>query len=456
MAFTRIILFFSILLFFQSCLKEHEQGLEVRMKLDSHKEKIAFRAENIEFPFYFLQSNYPNFFNFDEYKFDESQVEYDTVYFTASYFDYYKSIIHFKGINKNNLDTIKILEDKYNFDFGKESEKKEFSMLTAVTGFSKQQQFLVVDVNRNKNLNEESIYYKEKNYFKSKANLRPIIKYRQSFYQKNQLENYERLIEIKPYTGNYFYHKMKDTIAKKVALIGELKDYWKGEFKIGKNKYEIAAQGFNTKKLEFLIKKQDLKFSSISEYDNTDFRYKMYDTLVVNSVALRIDTVLKDGNGKLFNLKLEKVDNFKAKDFGFRTNQKIGNIELLSLDKELVQLNKLSRGSEYTLIYFWGTWCKPCRESTNSLIELHHKYSDSLQILGVAYEKNIETLLNYKKEIPWTNFFVEKKYNPNSILQKLHIDGFPSFILIDSEGIILHRGSEVRTIEKIQKIISKK
>jgi thiol-disulfide isomerase/thioredoxin len=38
------------------------------------------------------------------------------------------------------------------------------------------------------------------------------------------------------------------------------------------------------------------------------------------------------------------------------------------------------------LINFWATWCPPCREEIPALIELQKKYTDQLQIIGIAQD----------------------------------------------------------------------
>lgn len=105
---------------------------------------------------------------------------------------------------------------------------------------------------------------------------------------------------------------------------------------------------------------------------------------------------------------------------------------------------------DYTLFYFWGTWCYPCKvfekEKMSELIALASQHN--IPIITIAaenindfnlWEKSLE---GNKKEL--INFFAFGKFKEGSVglaihhlLAALNINSFPSLMLVDQKGNIL-------------------
>lgn len=67
------------------------------------------------------------------------------------------------------------------------------------------------------------------------------------------------------------------------------------------------------------------------------------------------------------------------------TNQRLLDFELQSVKGRPVRFSQMP--SELTLLFFWGTWCKPCHEAMPHLVELQRQLAaDNVQIVGIAYE----------------------------------------------------------------------
>jgi thiol-disulfide isomerase/thioredoxin len=91
------------------------------------------------------------------------------------------------------------------------------------------------------------------------------------------------------------------------------------------------------------------------------------------------------------------------------------------------------------LIDFWGSWCKPCLSAIPFLSQLAKKYRNEGFML-VSVDVNDE-------EAKWRAFIAQNKMNwthtrdSNGKIPRLfQITGFPTYILIDHEGIIRYRG----------------
>jgi peroxiredoxin/Flp pilus assembly protein TadD len=88
------------------------------------------------------------------------------------------------------------------------------------------------------------------------------------------------------------------------------------------------------------------------------------------------------------------------------------------------------------LLDFWGTWCPPCVESVPELRNLHKRYSKEANfvIIGISSDSD---------DAEWREFTVKNKMvwpqyrdQDRKILRAFGIRAFPTYILIDHEGIV--------------------
>jgi peroxiredoxin len=88
------------------------------------------------------------------------------------------------------------------------------------------------------------------------------------------------------------------------------------------------------------------------------------------------------------------------------------------------------------LLDFWGTWCPPCVESVPELRNLHKRYSKEANfvIIGISSDSD---------DAEWREFTVKNKMvwpqyrdHDHKILRAFGIRAFPTYILIDHEGIV--------------------
>ncbi len=100
-----------------------------------------------------------------------------------------------------------------------------------------------------------------------------------------------------------------------------------------------------------------------------------------------------------------------------------------------------------TIIYFWGSWCGPCRASHPHLKELHKKYSGKVVFVNVA-DENVKDLEQAKKlwkqavkedGMTWTQILNNEGKEEQDLLKLYNITSFPTKILIDPEGKVVAR-----------------
>jgi len=116
-----------------------------------------------------------------------------------------------------------------------------------------------------------------------------------------------------------------------------------------------------------------------------------------------------------------------APDFSFTTleNQMISNAAL--------------RG-KVVLFDFWGTWCPPCRQSIPTIREINKHYADrGLQIVGVSSDNDEAVWQTFieAQHMDWSEYIDLS----GSVLKAFEIDSFPTYILLDRDGVIRFRQS---------------
>ncbi len=116
-----------------------------------------------------------------------------------------------------------------------------------------------------------------------------------------------------------------------------------------------------------------------------------------------------------------------APDFSFTTrqNQDLSNAAL--------------RG-KVVLMDFWGTWCPPCRESIPILRNLNKKYAGKpFQLVSVSSDDDEDVWKTYiqAEHMDWAQYIDL----PGDVLQAFKVESFPTFIVLDKDGVVRFRQS---------------
>jgi peroxiredoxin len=121
------------------------------------------------------------------------------------------------------------------------------------------------------------------------------------------------------------------------------------------------------------------------------------------------------------------------------------DFSLTTADGKHVSLEDL-RG-KVVMLDFWATWCKPCVNAVPAIRDLRKRYAKepSFMIIGISSDAD---------EARWKDFTAKNQMSWPQYLDRDHhvqrvfdVRGFPTYIMIDHEGIVRYRGLSVGAID---------
>ena len=100
-------------------------------------------------------------------------------------------------------------------------------------------------------------------------------------------------------------------------------------------------------------------------------------------------------------------------------------------------------GSKYTIIDFWASWCKPCRQENPNVVSVYNTYHDKgLNIISVsldrasAKDKWLAAIENDKMDWFHVSNLMEWQ---DPVARKYGVTAIPATYLIDAEGVIIDK-----------------
>ena len=141
----------------------------------------------------------------------------------------------------------------------------------------------------------------------------------------------------------------------------------------------------------------------------------------------------------------------------FSFSQTIPNIDLKSLEGELVNVHSISNTEDIKVFSFWATWCGPCINELDAISEVYEDWQEetNVEIIAIATDdsrtkKRVRPMVNGKG---W-DYQILLDENQD-FKRALNISTIPHVVVVKN-GEIIHRhsgytpGSEYELIEIVK------
>ena len=128
------------------------------------------------------------------------------------------------------------------------------------------------------------------------------------------------------------------------------------------------------------------------------------------------------------------------------------DLTLMDINGNKVRLFELAN-EKPLLLYFWASWCKPCRLITPQVSTLAEEYKDRITVLGinVGGVDSLKDVKKYGKRYKLTYpLFID---SDNNTVEAYSIHAIPTIMLLDKDGKILFRDNELP--EKLEELLPK-
>ncbi len=219
------------------------------------------------------------------------------------------------------------------------------------------------------------------------------------------------------------------------------------------NEYVLVSLQAKKDSIEGLIKtKESERLSGVRKFIETH-AYSLY----VPDIIRRIEgfshserenmyqKLTPDAQQSHFGKQLKADINLAKMQELVRAGAIIPQFNVLPIGQSEQSILTIAAKNKLTLIDFWASWCKPCREQIPNLKKVyaafHHK---GLEVLGIAlndrepdWKKAME-----KEAIPWLN----ARDADLHIAKIFHVPAIPGYLLIDQHGKLISfycSGSEI-------------
>lgn len=184
---------------------------------------------------------------------------------------------------------------------------------------------------------------------------------------------------------------------------------------------------------------------------------KLQDNQEVNSFVFNmlLKSFIKAGSEHLVKYVLSKHPTDCALDLPFEELKKLQSIQALSLgglapeislpDQQgnYQSLRAYCQKNQYTLVFFWLSWCARCQKETPRLMELHKKYqSKGLGVYSVCLDEKREDweAALKKYNAPWLHVAELAPVSKSQCIANYSISTTPALFVLNKKGEVVQKG----------------
>ena len=150
------------------------------------------------------------------------------------------------------------------------------------------------------------------------------------------------------------------------------------------------------------------------------------------------------------SLEKEKIYSPKMSDNNIFTDFRVQTL----VEEKTINFEKFLSEKNFYLINIWSSWCEPCRDESDKLLEL--KNDTTIMMIGINYKDKKKNALNFLKLYgnPFEEIFVDKQ---GTISINFGAYGVPETFLINNDNKVLKKyigplnDEDVYEIKKITK-----
>lgn len=307
------------------------------------------------------------------------------------------------------------------------------SVMVLVANYKSDSPIFYIDSNGNLDFNDDGTPIKTKEngdailVFKSSKN--PEGKFLVRFYRRELDEGWSNELKRShakpgPMKNGAFREKLKYGFSNQRMAVKEFRGEVNGQkLKLGLFDWDCDGLFAKNKKDRLMI-----QFDTAKEFSHkpTHGAVLLKDTslLVIGGQQYEITEV--EESGKYLILEPSTL----PFDPPITVGQKLKNYDIPMKDG-LVPIMSFLKNKEYILVDVWGSWCGGCTQQLPYIKRLDSIYFQSINIIGLNRGDTEEKMDTYikKHEIKWPNGKLS-----DEIKSDLRIEGFPSYLLIDSSG----------------------
>ena len=115
------------------------------------------------------------------------------------------------------------------------------------------------------------------------------------------------------------------------------------------------------------------------------------------------------------------------------------DFSITTSEGEYISLDELK--GKVVLLDFWGTWCPPCVASVPGLRDLNKRFAkeSSFVMISISSDGDEEKWRDFiaKEKMVWAQYLDRER----KVQRAFRIDRFPTYILLDPEGVIRYRST---------------